>query len=177
MALTKTKKNEVVAEVAQLLESSKMTVVAKYEGTGVKAMQTFRREARGNGTVAKVVKNRLVIKALQQNEKFKDADMSTLEGMLLYAFNSDDEVAPAQAIANFAKTNPTLEFVGAYTADGKFIGVDDVKALASLPSKDQLRGMLVGTIAAPLSGFVNVLAGNVRGVLNVLNARAESLKA
>ncbi len=175
MALTKDKKNEVVAEVADLLASSKMTVVAKYQGTGVKALQTFRREARDSGTVAKVVKNRLVIKALQANGTFKDADVSSLEGMLLYVFNSEDEVAPAQAIANFAKTNPTLEFVGAYTADGQFIGADDVKALASLPSKQQLRGMLVGAIGAPLSGFVNVLSGNVRGILNVLNARAEAL--
>ncbi len=175
MALTKDKKNEVVTEVAQLLETSRMTVVAKYQGTSVKAMQTFRRDARTGGTVAKVVKNRLVIKALQANDTFKNSDISSLEGMLLYAFNSEDEVAPAQAIANFAKTNPTLEFVGAFTADGKFIGTDDVKALAALPSKQQLRGMLVGTIAAPLSSFANVLTGNVRGVLNVLNARADAL--
>lgn len=175
MALTKDKKNEVVADVADLLASSKMTVVAKYQGTGVKAMQQFRRDARDSGTVAKVVKNRLVIKALQSSDTFKGVDTSALEGMLLYVFNNDDEVAPAQAIANFAKTNPTLEFVGAYTADGQFIGADDVKALAALPGKQQLRGMLVGTIGAPLSGFVNVLSGNVRGVLNVLNARADAL--
>jgi large subunit ribosomal protein L10 len=95
--------------------------------------------------------------------------------MLLYAFNSEDEVAPAQNLQAFAKTNPTLEFVGAITADGQFMSAEDVKALANLPSKEQLRAMLVGTIAAPLSGFVNVLSGNIRGVLNVLNARAEAL--
>jgi large subunit ribosomal protein L10 len=175
MSLTKDKKHEVVAEVAELLAASKMTVVTKYEGTGVKAMQSLRREAKANGTTAKVVKNRLVIQAIQQTDKLKDVDTSALEGMLLYAFNNEDEVAPAQSIANFARTNPTLEFVGAFTADGKFIGADDVKALASLPSKEQLRGMLVGTIAAPLSGFMNVMVGNVRGVLNVLNARADTL--
>ena len=95
--------------------------------------------------------------------------------MLLYAFNADDEVAPAQNLYNFAKTNPNIEFVGAYTIDGLFIGADDVKQLASLPSKDQLRGLLVGMFAAPLSGFVNVLSGNIRGVLNVLSARAETI--
>ena len=68
-----------------------------------------------------------------------------------------------------------MTFVGAITADNKFSGPDDVKDLANLPSKDQLRAMLVCTIAAPISGFVNVMAGNVRGVLNVLNARAEAL--
>ncbi len=175
MALTKDKKNEVIQEVTDLLGSSRMTVVAAYQGTPVKAMQALRRQARENGTSVKVVKNRLVIKAIQGNDTLKDADTSELNGMLLYAFNSEDEVAPAQALANFAKTQPTVQFVGAYTADGVFIGADDVKALAALPSKDQLRGMLVGTIGAPLSGFVNVLSGNVRGVLNVLNARAEQV--
>ena len=55
------------------------------------------------------------------------------------------------------------------------MSTDDVKVLAALPSKDQLRAQLVGTLGAPLSGFVNVLSGNIRGVMNVLNARAESL--
>lgn len=174
MALSRSKKDEIISEVSELLGSSKLTVVAKYEGTTVKALQTLRREAKQNGTKVSVVKNRLVIKALEQSGK-KDVDTSALSGMLLYAFNAEDEVAPAQALNNFAKTNPSLTFVGAITADNSFIGPEDVKALASLPGKEQLRAMLVGTLAAPLSGFVNVLSGNVRGVLNVLNARAEAL--
>lgn len=175
MALTKDKKQEIVGEVADLLQSSKLTVVAKYEGTGVKSMQQLRRDARESGTKVKVVKNRLVIQALRSTDGLKDVDTAALEGMLLYAFNSDDEVAPAQSLNAFAKKNPTLQFVGAITAEGQFIDAADVKALANLPSKDQLRAQLAGTIAAPLSGFANVLAGNVRGVLNVLNARAEAL--
>lgn len=175
MALTKAKKQEVIDEVAKLLADSKLTVVAKYEGTSVKAMQQLRRDAKENGTTVKVIKNRLVKQALASSETLKDADTSQLVSQLLYAFNSVDEVAPAQALASFAKLNPNVSFVGAFTADGQFIASDDVKALASLPSKDQLRAQLVGTVGAPLSGFVNILSGNVRGVLNVLNARAESL--
>ncbi len=175
MALTKDKKYEVVEEVSRLLEDSKMTVIASYQGTGVKAMQELRRSAKASGTSVKVVKNRLVIKALGSSERFKDMDTSALTGQLLYAFNSDDEVAPAQNLANFAKLQPSLQFVGAISADGNFIPAEDVKALADLPSKEQLRAHLVGVLSAPLSGFVNVMAGNVRGVLNVLNARAESI--
>ncbi len=175
MALTKNQKQDVVKEVSELLNSSKLTVVAKYEGTGVKALQSLRRDARVSGTKVKVVKNRLVIQSLKATDTFKDADTSALQGMLLYAFNSEDEVAPAQNLQAFAKQNPTLEFIGAYTPDGQFMAVDNVKALANLPSKDQLRGMLVGTIVAPLSGVVGGVSGNVRGVLNVLSARAETL--
>lgn len=175
MALSKAKKTEVIDEIIELLGSSKLTVAAKYSGTTVKALQALRREARENGTVVKVIKNRLVVKALKDSPVYKDADSSSLTDMLLYAFNKEDEVAPAQTLAKFAKQNPTIEFVGAFTLDGQFIDAADVTALANLPSKEQLRGMLVGTLAAPLSGFVNVMAGNVRGVLNVLNARSESL--
>ena len=175
MALTKDKKNEVVSEATQLLGGSKLTVLAKYQGTSVKSLQQLRRDAGGNGTKVQVIKNRLFKLALASDSKFKDVDQSVLTGQILYAFNEQDDVAPAQSLANFAKTESQIEFIGAITADGQFIGPDDVKALAALPSKEQLRGMLVGTLAAPLSGFVNVLAGNVRGVLNVLNARAEQL--
>lgn len=175
MALTKVKKDKVIAEIGQLLGSSKMTVVAAYPGTTVKAMQELRRSGRDSGTVVRVVKNRLVIKALQGTENLKNTDTSALNGQLLYAFNSEDEAASAQTLANFAKTNPSIVFVGAIDADGTFMAADDVKALASLPSKDQLRAQLVGTLAAPLSGFINVLAGNLRGVLNVLNARTETI--
>jgi len=176
MALTKAKKQEIVQELSELLASSKLTVVAKYKGTTVKAMQSLRKDAKAGQTVLKVVKNRLVKQAVSQNDTFKSLDLAPLTGMLLYAFNSADEVAPAQVLHNFAKKEPQIEFVGAFTADGQFMGADDVKALASLPSKDQLRGMLVGTLAAPLSGFVAVMNGNIRGVLNVFSARAEAIK-
>lgn len=175
MALSRDKKEELVAEVSELFKNSKLTVIANYSGLSVKQIQELRRNARDNQTKLKVVKNRLVLKAMDSVEIFKDTDRSIFKEQLLYAFNPDDEVAPAQVLANFAKKNKALEFVGAVTAEGEVLSVEDVKNLASLPSKDQLRGQLVGTLAAPLSSFVNVLSGNIRGVLNVLNARAESL--
>jgi large subunit ribosomal protein L10 len=172
MALTKAKKDEVVAEVAELLKASRMTVVTKYQGTTVKAMQQLRREARQNGTVAKVVKNRLVIKALQQNDTFKDIETGVLEGMLLYAFNPEDEVAPAQVIANFAKQNPTLEFVGAFTADGKFLNADEVKSLSALPGKNQLIGEVVAMLLSPVSDVTNALSGNLHALLDGIADKA-----
>src|SRR5690348_13518409 len=129
MALTKDKKHAVVADVADNLKSSKMTVVAKYQGTTVKALQQLRRDARAGGTNVRVVKNRLVIKALGSVDDLKGVDVSALNGQLLYAFNTEDEVAPAQALASFAKQNPSLEFVGAITAQGTFIDAEKVKAL------------------------------------------------
>jgi large subunit ribosomal protein L10 len=174
MALLKTQKNDIVSEISDLLSSSKLTVVAKYEGTTVKALQQLRREAKENGTKVKVVKNRLVIKALQQSDTFKDVDTSGLEGMLLYAFNSEDEVAPAQSLHNFAKANPTIQFVGAYSADGSFIAADDVKALAVLPGKNELIAQVIATLLSPVHDVTNALSGNLHALLDGVEAKATS---
>jgi large subunit ribosomal protein L10 len=172
MALTKVKKDEVVAEISGLIGSSKMTVVAKYQGTTVKALQQLRREAKANGTKVKVVKNRLVIKAMRANDAYKDSDVASLNGMLLYAFNGEDEVAPAQILHSFAKANPTLEFVGAFDASGHFMGADDVKALATLPSKNDLIAQVVATLLSPVNDVTNALSGNLHALLDGVEAKA-----
>lgn len=172
MALSKSKKDAVVAEVSELLSTSKMTVVTKYQGTTVKALQHLRREGRANGTRMRVVKNRLVIKALQQSDAHKGTDTSALEGMLLYAFNPDDEVAPAQVIADFAKTNPTLEFVGAISAEGTFLSADEVKALATLPGKNELIGQVVNMLFSPVHDVTNALSGNLHALLDGVRDKA-----
>ncbi len=172
MALTKDKKNEVVAEVSQLLADSKMTVIAAYQGTPVKAMQALRRTGRDNGTILKVAKNRLVIKAIQGTDNVKGVDTSALNGMLLYAFNSDDEVAPAQVLANFAKTQPTLEFVGAISSDGKFLSAEEVKGLATLPSKNELIAQVLATLMSPLNDVMSGLGSNLHALLDGVEAKA-----
>ncbi len=177
MALSKEKKQATVKEVQELLAKSRLVVFVRYQGTPVKAMQELRRQSKSSGTLVRVVKNRLFRKALASMDNLKDVDSKGLQGQLLYAFNETDEVAPAQNLAAFAKTNPQIEFVGAITADGQLLSTDDVKSLASLPTKDQLRAHLVATINSPISGVVNALAGNIRGVLNALNARANSLSS
>lgn len=172
MALTKSEKDDVVKEVSELLANSKMTVVAKYQGTTVKALQTLRKDAKASGTKVKVVKNRLVIQALKATSALKDVETTGLEGMLLYAFNSEDEVAPAQSLNTFAKANPTIEFVGAISAEGKFLSADDVKALAVLPSKDQLIAQVIATLLSPVHDVTNALSGNLHALLDGVEAKA-----
>lgn len=172
MALTKNQKNDVIGEVADLLKSSKMTVIAKYEGTTVKALQQLRREARENGTVVKVVKNRLVIQAIKNDDALKSAETSELQGMLLYAFNGEDEVAAAQVLNTFAKKNPTLEFVGAISGEGQFVDAAGVKSLAGLPGKNQLIAGLINTLNGPTNGVMSALGGNLHGLLDGIAAKA-----
>ena len=176
MALSKQRKSAIVSDVAQLLSQSKLTVIARYQGTSVQSLQDLRRQARDSHTQVRVIKNRLVKKAIEADDKLKQIETDFLTGQLMYAFNDEDELAPAQVLAKFAKNEPQIEFVAALTADGELMPADDVKALAALPTKEQLRGQLAGVIAAPISGFSSVMAANVRNVLNVLHARAEASK-
>ena len=172
MALTKQQKNEIVSEVSQLLVNSKLTVVAKYQGTSVKALQSLRRECRESDTKVKVIKNRLVVKALAQNDNLKAVDTADLSGQLLYAFNDSDEVAPAQVLAKFAKTNPTLEFVGAISPEGRFMPANEVAVLATLPSKNQLIAEVLATLSSPVNDVMGALSGNLHGLLDAIEAKA-----
>ena len=175
MPLTRPQKEDAVKEISDLLENSKIVVLATYSGSGVKDLQNLRRDAKANGTKLKIVKNRLFKLALSKNDKLKNIDTSFLTGQLIYGFNDQDEAAPAQSLATFSKVNQQMEFVGAITDDGQLLSGEDVKSLASLPSKEQLRAQLVGTLSAPSRNLITVLSGNIRGVMNVLVARAESI--
>lgn len=172
MALDKQRKAEVVDEVAQLLKDSKMTVVAKYQGTSVKSMQELRRASRDNGTKVMVVKNRLFKKAAAGDDRFKDTDLGALTGQLMYAFAQQDEVAPAQSLADFAKNEPQIEFVAALTAEGKLLPAEEVKVLASLPSKNQLIAQTVAMLLSPVNDVTNALSGNLHALLDGVEAKA-----
>ena len=175
MAISRDKKNTLVAELTQIFASSKGTVGAAYTGINVAQMQELRAIARESNVTILVTKNRLVRVALAASDKFKAADTGLLNGQLIYAFSSEDEVAPAQVIAKFAKTHPALKLVVGFDDSGKTLDTVTVTALAALPTKDQLRGQLVGVLSAPLSGFLSVANGVQRGFAQVLSQRAESI--
>jgi large subunit ribosomal protein L10 len=172
VALTKDKKNEIVKELVELLGNAKMTVVVKYEGTTVAALQELRRKAEENGTVVKVVKNRLVEKAFAATDSHKETDTSSLQGMLMYAFNSTDEVAPAQVIHELAKTEKQLEFIAAFDASGKMMSAEEVKALAVLPSREVMIATVINTLMSPVNGVMSGLKGNLHGLLDAVAAKA-----
>jgi large subunit ribosomal protein L10 len=175
MAISRDKKETLVAELADLFASAKGTVGATYTGLSVADMQELRGQAREQGVVIKVVKNRLVRVALSQDDKFAKADTSLLGGQLVYAFSSDDEVAPAQTLAKFAKKHPELQLVAGFDGEGHALTTATVKALAELPTKEQLRGQVVSVFAAPLTQFLGVAHGAQRGFAQVLSQRAEAL--
>lgn len=175
MAITRDKKNTSVAKLAELFADAKGAVGAAYTGLSVADMQELRANAREAGIVIKVVKNRLVRVALSQSAKFKAADTNLLTGQLVYAFSSEDEVAPAQVLAAFGKKHPELKLIAGFDGTGASLSTATVRALAELPTKDQLRGQVVSVLAAPLTRFLGVANGAQRGMTQVLSQRAASL--
>ncbi|MFA6973430.1 MAG: 50S ribosomal protein L10 [Parcubacteria group bacterium] len=171
MKQTKQQKEELVKDLTAKLKASKAVVFSDYKGLEVKDMTAMRRELRASGIELKVLKKTLI------NLAFKEAgiemDVKKLEGQIAIAISSGDEVAAAKIIAKAAKANENLKIVGGILGV-KELSAAEVNALAKLPSKEELLGKLVGTLNAPVSGFVNVLAGNLRGLVTVLKAIGEN---
>lgn len=174
MAISRDKKNELVAEFTELLTNAKTTTFAAYDGLSVAHLQVLRAEARENGVTIKVVKNRLVRVVLASIDTYKDVDTSSLTGQLLYAISSEDEVAPAKVLSEFAKTNDALVIVGGLSIESGLLSADDVKALAALPSKSQLIAQVIAQLLSPVHDVTNALSGNLHALLDGIEAKATS---
>lgn len=172
MAISRDKKNTLVADVTELLTSTKTTAFAKYDGLTVADIQKLRADARENGVVIKVVKNRLVRVAMSQVETYKATDTTPLSGQLIYAMSADDEVAPAKVLNTFAKTHPALVITGGFSGEGLLMSADEVNALASLPSKAQLVAEVIATLLSPVHDITNALSGNLHALLDGVEAKA-----
>ena len=172
MAISRDKKQTLVAELTELLKDAKGTAFARYQTLTVADLQELRKAAREAGVTIKVVKNRLVRVALQGIDTYKETDTSLLVGQLVYAVSSEDEVMPAKVLDTFAKTHPALQLAGGFSGEGLAISEADVKALAGLPSKDQLVAQVVAQLLSPVHDTVNALGGNLHGLLDGIEAKA-----
>lgn len=171
MAISRTQKEAQVAELKQEFEKSSMTILTAYSGLSVSASQDLRKQMKEQDGNFRVVKNAMLKRAV--GESFDGVDISDITGPVAVAFGYGDQVAPAKTIVDHAKKHGTLEPIGAINAQGERFDAEQVKQLAALPSREQLTAQLVGTIAAPLSGFVRVLDGNIRGLVTALDGIAK----
>lgn len=172
MAISRDKKNALVNEMSELMTAAKMTVFAQYNGISVADLQQLRRSARASGVTIKVVKNRLVRVTMSTIGTYKDADTTALTGQLLYAISSEDEVAPAQVLNDFAKTHPELQFAGGFSGEGATLSAADVKALAGLPSKNELIAQTIAQLLSPVHDVTNALSGNLHALLDGVETKA-----
>lgn len=154
MSLNLEGKKEVVAEIAAKAATAQTLVLAEYRGTKVEEMTKLRSDARAKGVYMRVLKNTLARRALQGTQ-FEVAS-EHMVGPLLYSF-SEDAVAAAKVVNDFAKTNDKLVIkAGAY--NGKVLNKASVQALANIPSKEVLLSQLLGLMQSPVSRMARVLA-------------------
>lgn len=170
MAKTKEKKLFTVNDMAARVKSAKGIVFANFQGLNMKESDELRSTCKEQHVSYIVTKKTLLKKALA--EAGYEVDTKSFAGGVSLLTGDTDEVLPAQIIATFAKKHEMAKIFGGIL-EGNFIDSAKVGQLAKLPSKQQLLGQLVGTLNAPVSGFVNVLAGNLRGLVTVLNAVKE----
>lgn len=163
-------KRVVIDEISAKMKAAKALVFADHRGLTVEQDTELRSALRKAGVDYKVVKNTLTRFAAKENG-LEGLD-SYLNGPTAMASSSADAVAPAKVLSEYVKKFDKLELkVG--VVEGKIIDVNGVKALADLPSREVLVSMVLGSLNAPISGFVNVLNANIKGLVVALNAIAE----
>jgi len=175
-ALDRTAKSELVTALGEVFKSTKVVVVAHYAGLTVAQMQTLRRQMKQAGASVKVAKNRLAKIALEGSDVASIAPL--LKGPALIAFSGDPVAAPKVAM-EFAKSNERFIILGGAMGTTA-LDPNGVKALAALPSLDELRAKLVGLIAAPatkIAQVVNAPAAKLARVVQAYASKTENAAA
>lgn len=166
-------KQATVAEIKDKLSASSAVIMTDYRGLTVKEMQALRTKLRESGSEIHVYKNTLTEIAVR--EMALPSMDELLSGPTAFVFSADP-VAPAKAIMDFAKEHKALEVKGGFV-ENRVVDAEGVKAIASLPSREQLIAQLLGTMLNPMSNLVRVLNGPAAAMARVLNAIAEQKQA
>lgn len=167
MPKSKSQKQATVEILAAGLKAAKGAVFANFQGLTVAQSEELRRQCRAERITMIAAKKTLVKRALEA-VGLGDVDINNFRGGVAAFMGQSDEVAPAKVVAAFAKKAEMVILFGGIL-EGKFIDAAMAMSLAKLPGKSELLGKLVGTLQAPVSGFVNTLAGNLRNLVGVLN--------
>lgn len=167
MAITKEKKNEILAKLEDNFAKATAVYFAEYKGLSVKEVSELRRKMRELGADYVVAKKTLV-KLAAKNKGFPEITDEVIPGPIGVAFGYDDVVAPSKVIKDFGDAEK-LSLSGGIL-EGKIISKVEALQIASLPGKDQLLAKLVGTMQAPISGFYGALHGVLSKFVRTLDA-------
>jgi len=174
MAITKQKKEEIVAELQDLFSNAKSIVFSDYKGINVKDFGTLRGKLHENDVNFKVAKKTL-IKIAAEKAGFKDLPKEFLEGQVGTAFGMGDEVAAAKTLYEFSKKHESIKLLGALM-EGRNLSQEETLQLAKIPGKDELLAKLVGSMKSPISGFHGTLYALLRNFVGVVGAYKDKLE-
>ena len=173
--MERTEKEKIVAELTEQLRTAQSLIVADYRGLSVKEIDALRTRLLEHGASFQVVKNTLTRRAAEAAGA--DAVLALLEGPTAIAFleSDGDPVAVAKALTDTARTTRVLTIRGGIL-EGRQIGEEDIRNLATLPPADVLQAQLVGAIAGPLITIVGLFTAPLRDLVGVLDARIRQLE-
>ena len=147
-------KQPIVQEISEQIKDAQSVVVVDYRGLTVAEDTQLRKQLREAGVAYKVYKNTLVNFAIKGTDFESRSDV--LEGPHAFAISTTDATAPARVIAKFAKTAPALE-IKAGVVEGTFYDADGMKAIATIPSREELLSKFLGSIQSPITNFARVI--------------------
>lgn len=164
--LTRQKKEEIVKNLKEKISQMKSFVLIDYTGMKVAEMARLRRDLKKDDAELKVTKRRLLNIALKES----DLNINPLffKGQMAIVFGYGDEIAPAKILNSYIRAGKPIKILAGLIGD-RYFNDKEVISLARLPGKEELLAKLVDTVFAPLSGLINVLQGNIRGLVNVLS--------
>lgn len=175
MAKTKEQKKKELEDLEDKFSKMKVAVFVNFTGLNVKDANALRNILRKDKIDYGVAKKTLLKLALEKTS-YKDIEPKEFLGNIAVAFGYEDEIMPAKLLNQFKAQHEALKIIGGIL-EKKYIDAAKVLELANIPGKPELLAKLVGSINSPLSGFVNVLAGNLRGLVQVLKAMSEKKPA
>ena len=175
MAITKEQKKEILQELVDKFGRSKSIVFSDYRGLDVASVSDLRNRLRAEGAETKVAKKTLIKLAAKESD-IGELGSDIMEGPVSATFSYEDEMAGLKILFKFSKENKNLKLLGG-VINGEVVGADEIIQLAKLPGREELLAKFIGSINAPVSGFVGVLSNLVGGFVRVLNAYKDSLPA
>lgn len=170
MAITRARKEELLAQYKELLNQSGAIFLADYTGLNVKQVEALRNKAREAGGALHITKNTLLRKALEEEGLAVPSEL--LNGQIITGFVLGEIPSVAKTLTNYARDEAKFVIRGGVLGKSA-LSAEDVKALATLPPLEQLRAQLLGMISAPARGVVSAVANGVRQLVNVLDAYAK----
>jgi len=178
MPKTKEQKKAILEELIDKVTRAKSIIFTSYKGLTVKDNEDLRSRLYKEDNEYYVAKKTLFNLALK-DKAIAGLDIKGFIGQVAAVFGYDDEVSPAKIVGQFKKEKDKegkIEFIGG-VLEGKYLDATQVASLSTLPSKQELYAKIVGSLNAPVSGLVNVLAGNLRNLVYALNAIKDKKQA
>jgi large subunit ribosomal protein L10 len=171
---TKQQKQEILNQLTDNISNQKAIVFVDYKGLKVGDMVILRNQLKETGSRLVVAKKTLLSKVMKEKGlsaggKGIEADLKNMDGQIGAVFAYEDPVVPMKTVHMFGKKNEHVKILGGYF-ENEMQSAASITQIANLPGREELLQQLVGTLAAPMSGFAAVLQGNIKGLVVALNA-------